>query len=279
MKTIATDMLPNFIIIGAMRSGTTSLTHYLRSHPDVFMSTPKEPHFFDRNYERGLDSYKACFSGVAGEKAIGEATQTYLYDEQAIVHMAETLPDVRLVAILRNPVDRAYSHYWQNRSLDKENLEWMDAIDAESGRLASGDSLTSHTFSYVDRGMYVKGLKRVCNFFPRESLHVMLFEEMRDEPVGSFNGICRFLGVDDVFVPPDLGIAVNPYVSFRSLAARRISKQMPSALRRVVGKVNVRQDSYPPMADHERARLLDVFREPNRELAEWWGRDLSIWSS
>jgi hypothetical protein len=279
MKTTTTGTLPNFVIVGAMRSGTTSLTHYLRSHPDVFMSTPKEPHFFDRNYHRGFDFYSASFAGFAGEKAIGEATQTYLYDERAIAHMAKMIPDARLVAILRNPVDRAYSHYWQNRSLDKENLEWAEAIDAEPGRLASNDPLTHHTFSYVDRGIYVRGLKRVSESFPRESLHLMLFEEMRDEPVAAFAALCRFLGVEQAFTPPDLGRTVNPYVSFRSLGARRIAKRMPRALQRAVGRMNVRPASYPPMDTHLRAHLLERFQEPNRELAEWWGRDLSIWSS
>jgi hypothetical protein len=134
--------LPNFVIIGAPRSGTTSLAHSLSQHPEVFVTMQvKELHFFDTNFDRGLDWYRQQFSGAdaAAAKAAGEATPTYMYDETAMSRMAETVPDARLIAILRNPVDRAYSHYWMNRSLDREDLLFPVAIETEAERLAGDD--------------------------------------------------------------------------------------------------------------------------------------------
>src|SRR5437764_7156012 len=114
--------LPNFFIIGAMRSGTTSLTRYLNAHPDVFVAPGKELHFFDQRFDRGLDWYRDCFERAAGQRAIGEATQSYMYDAEAMTRLAVTVPKARLLAILRNPVDRAWSHYWLNRALALETL-------------------------------------------------------------------------------------------------------------------------------------------------------------
>src|SRR5688572_14326389 len=114
--------LPDFLIVGAMRSGTTSLHKYLQAHPDVFVASGKEVHFFDRRYGRGLDWYRSRFAGVTTERVVGEATPAYMYDENAIARIAHDLPDARLIVVLRNPVDRAYSHYWRNRSRGRENL-------------------------------------------------------------------------------------------------------------------------------------------------------------
>lgn len=106
-------MLPNFLIVGAARAGTTSLYYYLKQHPDVFMSPKKEIDFFDvdKNFEKGLDWYERYFEGYTGQKAIGEASPLYMYLEKVPKRIAKVIPDVKLIFILRNPVDRAYSHY------------------------------------------------------------------------------------------------------------------------------------------------------------------------
>src|SRR5919106_2306555 len=103
--------LPNFFIAGTMRSGTTSLTRYFDDHPQVYLAPTKEIHFFDLKYERGLDWYGTHFSGANGAPAVGEATPSYVYLRDAVDRMAATVPDARIVVTLRNPVDRAYSHF------------------------------------------------------------------------------------------------------------------------------------------------------------------------
>src|SRR4051812_47155826 len=105
--------LPDYLIIGAPRSGTTALSKYLAAHPDVFLSNPKELDFFDRQEPTpdALAAYARHFAGATADEVAGEATPTYLHSPAAVARMAQTVPDARLVAILRNPIDRAYSHY------------------------------------------------------------------------------------------------------------------------------------------------------------------------
>jgi transposase len=267
-------VLPNFLIIGAMRCGTTSLARYLGTHPDVFVAPQKEVHFFDRNSARGLEWYAGQFSGATIERAVGEATQTYMYEDEAIHKVAETLPDARLIALLRDPVDRAYSHYWLNRSLGSEPLDFAQAVAAEPERVGSGDPARRRTYSYIDRGDYLRQLLHVCEHYPRSSLLVLLFEELRDRPEDIFRSVCRFLEIDDGFVPPNLGIPVNRYDRPRSRQLRKNLNRLPRTIRRVAGRLNARRASYPPMDPSVRDELGSYFRERNAALESWLGLDL-----
>lgn len=272
-----TDRLPNFVIVGAMRSGTTSLARYLGAHEDVFMAPQKEVHFFDRNFDRGVDWYRAQFRGAGDKHAVGEATQTYLYDERAMQRMAEVLPDARMIVLLRHPIARAYSHYWHNRSIGRESLDFGAAVSAEPDRLRSEDVGDRYTYSYVDRGRYVRQLRRLAELYPRESIHVILFDDLLDSPVEIFRETCRFLEVAASMVPPELGTRINPFMTFRSLYVRRLAKRLPKRLGNVVGRLNNRHDSYPPMAADVRATLLESFRDEIEELGSWLGRDMTRW--
>jgi hypothetical protein len=187
--------LPNFLIIGAMRSGTSSLAYYLRAHPDVFMAGNKELHFFTDRYDRGLDWYRHQFEGSAGHTAIGEATPTYMYDPVAVERMSTVLPDAKLVAVLRNPVDRAYSHYWHQVEKQRESASFADAVAAESTRLAGTSGIERRAWAYLEKGRYLEQLNKVCAVYPREALHVLLFEDLRDRPGEVFDALCGLLGV------------------------------------------------------------------------------------
>src|SRR5680860_1100775 len=145
--------LPTFLIAGGMRCGTTSLNAYLREHPEVSVGQPKEVHFFDQNYERGIDWYLQHFPGSDNSKAVGEATPAYLYYPEIAERIATTLPDVRILVLLRDPVDRAHSHYWHNRSVGREKLNFADAIASEPKRLDRSPEYRAR-YSYVDRGRY-----------------------------------------------------------------------------------------------------------------------------
>lgn len=271
------DRLPNFVIVGAMRSGTTSLARYLGAHEDVFMAPQKEVHFFDRHFHRGIDWYRDQFKGAAGERAVGEATQTYLYDERAMLRMAEVLPDARLVAILRNPIDRAYSHYWHNRSIGRESLDFRTAVSAEPDRLRSGDAADRYTFSYVDRGRYTRQLRRLAELYPRDAIHVILFDDLLESQVEVFQGACRFLGVPASAMPQDIGRPINSFVRFRSLRLRQLAKRLPRRLGNVVGRINNKSVPYPPMEPDVRAGLQGLFRSDIEELGSWLDRDMSRW--
>src|SRR5262245_44744848 len=256
-----------------MRSGTTSLYKYLQEHPDVFMPR-KEIHFFDRKWERGLAWYHSRFEGHAGQPAIGEATPTYLAEPVALDRMAATIPDARLLAALRDPVDRAYSHYWMEHARRRDPRTFEDAVaDEIAGR--GGPSRSD----YLDRGRYLRQLEAVSERFPRERLCVVLFDDLRDRPGETYADVCRFLGIDDHFVPQRLGERVNRYVSFRSIRTRGMRRQLPSVRRigRIGGRLNAREGAYPPMTPDTRDGLRRYFATEVDRLAEWLGRDLSMW--
>ena len=267
----ASTVLPNFVVIGAMRSGSTSLYKYLQAHPEVYMPR-KEIHFFDRKWDRGLSWYHTRFEGHSGQPAVGEATPTYLAEPAALDRMASTIPDARLLAVLRDPVDRAYSHYWMEHARARDPRTFEEAIaDELAGRPGTSD--------YLARGRYIGQLEDVCVRFPRAQLRVVLFDDLRDHPHDTYADVCRFLGIDDRFVPPRLGERVNRYVEFRSMRLRMIRRQLPSTLRigRIVGRLNARDGPYPPMASGTRAELRRHFAPEIAALGDWLGRDLAIW--
>ncbi|MEY2454208.1 MAG: hypothetical protein QOD92_3782 [Acidimicrobiaceae bacterium] len=270
--------LPDFLIIGAMRSGTTSLARYLGAHPGVYVAPNKELHFFDRAFDRGLDHYRQQFARARGDQSAGEATQTYLYDTTALDRIAATLPDVKLIAILRNPVDRAYSHYWQKRAYGREPLSFAAAVSAEPERLRGADRDERFRYSYLDRGRYVDQLQRVTERFPRTALHVLLFEDLRDAPEDTYRDVCRFLQVNEDMTPANIGEPLNPFLMFRSRRLREVSRRFPPRLRNAVGRINARKGDYEPLDPGLRAELVEYFAAPNAALAAWLGRDLSVWN-
>lgn len=270
--------LPTFLIVGAMRAGTTSLASMLRAHPDVYVPERKEIHFFNREWAKGTEWYRRQFAGARGESAIGEATPSYMYVTEGPERMASVLPDARLVATLRDPVDRAWSHYWRGRAWGLERLDFRQALEAEPDRLRAHDG---HHFAYIDRGRYLRQLQDLCRFYPRESLHVVLFEDLVSTPAQTFWEVCRFLGVDDTFEPAKLGDRTAPFVAARSARISRIARTIrPRWLRRAIKLLNQRRGvSYPKMTAELRAETAARFAEDNAALAAWLGRDLSRWSA
>ena len=275
----ALGRLPDFLIIGAMKSGTSTLRANLDSHPDVYCA--REQHFFNLHYTKGTDWYRAKFADAGAVRLIGEKCPEYLHNPQAVERMASLLPDARLIALLRDPVERAYSHYWQERRIGKESLEFADAVAAEPRRIAEG----AVRFSYVERGRYLLQLQRICERYPRNALLVLLFEELREAPAQTFATACRFLGIDDTFVPPSVDEVRNPYRAyrpqwlFRALAKNDRWRKLPPGLAVRIQRIMTRQTSYPPMDEGLRRELVDRYRDDNRALARWLGRDLTGWSS
>ena len=281
--------LPNFVIVGAARSGSTSLYRDLRAHPQVFLPERKELHFFDKHWDLGLDWYQAQYAGAGGQAALGDATPTYMYKAHAVDRMAATLPGARLIAILRNPVDRAYSHFWMNRSQWKERLTFEEALAAEPARLAAGEGRRRRgvpgSCAYADRGRYLYQLQRLCKHYPRHRLLVLILEaDLRVAPEVGYGAVCRFLEIDDTFEAPERARAANRSVSYRIPSLGRVMRRLPRPLPgpvapmvRALARVNERPLTYPPMEPAIRARLLAQFRPHNEALASWLGRDLSMW--
>ncbi|MGH2728638.1 MAG: sulfotransferase family protein [Actinomycetota bacterium] len=273
--------LPSFVIIGAMKSGTTSLGAYLTAHPDAYCAL--EPHFFDSNFERGLDWYRGYFRNAGDAAAVGEKSPSYMYHPLAIKRLAATLPNAKLVAILRHPVDRAYSHYWHERRLGHETLSFGEALRAEPERLRA--SPPGHCrFAYMDRGLYLDQLQRVTSLVPRERLLVLLFDELDREPARTFSSLCDFLGIEGSHVPELVGERTNTYRThrpeslWRAMQRYRLWRWLPAALARRLGRMMEREATYPDVEPAVRRELLDRFAAPNGALEAWLGRDLDAWS-
>ena len=269
--------LPDFLIIGAMRAGTTTLARCVGEHPAIHMPAKKEIHFFDWNWDRGIDWYRDQFSEAAPGAVTGEATPIYVVYREAMERIRSALPGVKLIVALRNPADRAYSHYWYNRMLEFEPLEFEAALEAEP--LRETGVTDRRTFDYVERGRYLPQLKRVCELFPREALHVMLFEDLISDPAATYAAAFRFLGVDDSFAPPSMRESLNSYAEYRSKLVQKVGRSLPPALSRAVRRLNRRETRYPRMEAGVRARLSDRFAEDNAALSAWLGRDLGPWTA
>lgn len=287
-------MLPNFLVVGAARAGTTSLYYYLKQHPDVFMSPKKEIDFFDidKNFERGLDWYEKHFEGYAGQKAVGEASPLYMYLEKVPERIAKVIPNVKLIFILRNPVDRAYSHYWYELMLLQEHLTFERALSCESRRIKSS-LRAKRRFSYQDRGFYYKQIMLHMKYFSKSQMLFLLADDLQKHPVEVMKQVFDFLGVDSSFARA-LGIYRKRNIAkvprswklhtVMKVAGSNIKPLIPKTIRARVRwkkllRVNLRRGRYPPMRPETRQHLIEVFREENEKLSKFLGRDLSAWNS
>lgn len=203
--------LPRLIIPGAMKAGTTSLFAYLEGHPQLAASHEKEVHYFDMNFHRGPGWYARQFPRHNGPAEAAaplpvESSPYYLFEPRVPARIRELLPDVKLVILLRDPVDRAFSHYHNNRRLGREQLSFEDAIDAEEERLAGEEerllsdpcavSLAHKRYSYLRRGLYAEQLLRWRACFPAEQLLVVDAGRLFGDPRAVLAEVLAFVGVD-----------------------------------------------------------------------------------
>lgn len=192
-------MLPDFLIIGTQRGGTTSLYNYLVHHPKVAPAATKEVHYFTLFYDRGEEWYESNFPRSRGwrKRVTGEATPYYLFHPDAPERAGRLVPSARLIALLRDPVARAFSHYRHERRLGEESLSFEDAVAREPERL-SGDPFAdgSHQhFSYVARGRYAEQLRNWWQHFPREQLLILRAEDLYAQPDSVYAEVVSFLGL------------------------------------------------------------------------------------
>lgn len=274
----ADGRLPTFLIIGAPKAGTTSLASYLDAHPDVFVAEEKEVHFFDRQFHRGLGWYGGRFAAAGATPALGDASPTYMYSDGALDRIAETLPDARLVAVLRNPVDRAYSHYWWERALT-ERRGFADAVHQE---MREGEA-TPRRKRYLRGGLYLSRLEEVVRRFPRDQLMVVVLEDLKTDLDRVYAEVCRHIGVDDSFRPEHLGAVENPAYALRwpwlrfAMRRARAWKRLPGDLAGRIDRLNRKELNYTAMDPALRAELLAYYADANRALERWLGRDLPAW--
>jgi sulfotransferase family protein len=271
------DGLPNFIIAGAMKSGTSSLRSGLTHHPEVFCAA--EQHFFCEHYHLGLDWYREQFRPAGDFGAVGEKCPDYWYRPEAVERMAKDIPEARLIIMLRNPVDRAYSHYWHERRRGRENLSFAGALEEEPARIHRGE----WGLAYLDMGRYSAQLERLSSVFPRTAIEVVLFEDFKADPGTTFGKVCRFLGVDDAVRPATLETRHNAYRDqrfprlFQALKRRQVFRRLPRTASNLLHKAFVRPAEYPPLDAGMRAELEGSFSADSEAVGAWLGLNSSPW--
>lgn len=212
-------LLPDFIIIGTQRGGTTSLFKLLAEHPGIGLPYRKEVHYFDNQYDQPLNWYRSYFPTTVRKRmqerrtstyVTGEASPYYMFHPHAPSRVSQHLPDVKIIAMLRNPVDRALSHYQHSVAHGLERLSFVDALDHESDRLENEEqrmlddpeyySFSHQNHSYAARGVYVDQLQRWIAHVPRERTLVVQSERFYQDPNVVLHDVCSFLGISTITV-------------------------------------------------------------------------------
>lgn len=290
--------LPNFLIVGAAKCGTTSLYQYLYQHPEIFMPKWKELSYFigdpygPLHRAKKQKFYYRVFSNASGYTAVGEASTSYLFDKSAPELIKEHLGSIRIIILLRNPVHMAYSLYNHQVRKEGETLNTFEtALENENQRF--NDIRFRQTcygwhanYYYFHRGLYFKQVKRYLDTFGKQNVKIILFENLTGNPIQTIRKICRFLEVDDTFTPeikihnPGGGILKIPQfwedaglfqktISF--VLSKNMLKKMPHLIRNIGRRV-------PGQINPETAGMLGKkFYEDICRLEELIDRDLSGW--
>jgi hypothetical protein len=311
---------PNFFIAGTVKAGTTSLYHYLDQHPQVFMSPIKEPSYFAtelrpenfapsfqpqilrereevRRYLNGpmsekrfggpvveWEDYLKLFRNVRGEKAVGEASVSYLWSSTAARNIAERIPGARIVLMLRDPAERAYSQYLQAVSAGLARRSFREYID-ESKQREAGEKFDVLN-PLLEFGLYSEQVRRFFEHFPREQVRVNLYEEFRADPQAILTDVFGFLDVDSGFQPDLTMRYLEPSVPQFVTAAyflkrfgvwQGIKRLSPPPVRRALKSAAVKKRSALKMSPEDRNTLREYYRDDVGRLAELLGRDLGAW--
>jgi hypothetical protein len=309
--------LPNFFIVGAPKAGTTSLYHYLDQHPQVYMSAIKEPHFFAdeirlENFDAALrrdvtrdapalreflsgpmrqkrfggivadwEDYLRLFTNAKNELAVGEASVCYLWSPTAPERIAKKIPGAKILVMLRDPADRAFSQYLHG--LANGAIRWSFREHIRRNLHHSGGQFCVH-YPFLEFGLYSEQIGRYLQLFGR-NVWIGFYEDFESQPLEAFDNICRFLGVDPQFLPdmsrqhleaqvPRLAmIAWFRRAGFWEAAARAT----PASLRPFIRRKLVRKRGATRMDPADRQYLLDFYRDDIRKLANLLGSNRDSW--
>jgi hypothetical protein len=309
--------LPNFFIVGAPKAGTTSLYHYLDQHPQVYMSAIKEPNFFaaeirkenfDPKLHRGIardardlrrflsgpmrqkrfggivadwKDYLRLFANANNESALGEASVCYLWSPTAPDRIAARIPDARILVMLRDPAERAFSQYLHGLGIGAIRWSFREHIERN---LQHRSGLFSVHYPFLELGLYSEQLGRYLERFGR-NVWVGFHEDFKSRPLEVYQNICRFLGVAHEFSPcmdrRHLEAQVPRLSSMgwlmRSGFGRAAARVTPSGLRPLMRRALIRRPGTTRMDPADRRYLLDFYRQDIRKLASLLGRNLDHW--
>ena len=301
----ACTKLPNFLIIGAAKAGTTTLAAWLNQHPEVYMTPEKEPKFFALEGRKldfagpgdtldlsrlinNLPDYERQFEGVRDEKAVGEASVWYLCCPEAAPRIKHYVPEAKLIAILRDPAERAFSNFAHLVRDNREPVQDFErALDEEPARIAAN---WEPFWQYQQIGFYHRQLTQYYALFPREQIRIYLFEDLK-KPSALLSDVFGFLGVDPSFQPQTSGRhnvsgvpknrGLHDWLTQpnwpKTLLKRLLPASLLTRLKRVkLGAMN-RNLARQEISAAAHARLRALYREDTLRLQDLLGRDLSAW--
>lgn len=272
--------LPEFILVGPQKCATTWLYECLYEHPEVLLPETDSVHYFDMNYNESEDWYRYFFQEYNGEDIIGEETPSYIRDQQAPERIAETLPEVKLVFTLRNPVDRAYSHWWHGKSKNKRSFDFDEVFD-------NYDLYND----WVIPGLYNHHLTRYLEQFSEDQIKICFFDDLVEDDLAYYQDVCEFLGIDADYVPDYIGEKANEgryrfdkdaffwsiTNGFKRVAPRPAIDALRPVHNQIVDMMASQTEYEEGMDDDVRRRLESHFVDDIAELADYTGRDLNHW--
>lgn len=295
--------LPNFLIIGAAKAGSTSLYNYLKQHPQIFMSSVKEPRYFASEYyttyfkksyrhsysQDGMSrqDYEALFDNVRDEIAIGEASTEYLFFQKSAERISGVIPNAKIIAILRNPADRAFSAYCYHLRDGRETLPFKEALEKESLRIAQR---WQAGWFYKAGGTYYEQLKRYYRHFDAQNIKVILWEDLNEDPQAVCSEVFDFLGVDSQF-SPDLSRSnqsllpksafLNRLIFKNSALKKPLKHLFPSFLYEVLTEPIKKKfyTSKKKMNPEVKQKMVEFYRDDVSKLESLLDINLTAWKS
>jgi hypothetical protein len=272
------DRPVDFFLVGCQKSATTWLHRCFREHPDIFVPEEDELHYFDIHYDRGDDWYQHYYHESLGEKRLGDTTSSYIRSPYVPRRIADYNPDAQIIVSLRNPVERAFSHYWHERKKKKIAFEFEEIF--------SNYDLFE---SWIATGFYDEHLKRYYDHFDENQVLVLIFEDLREDSSSFIREVFSFLGVDPEFQPSVLDQTVNS-AWYRLFGADRFKEKAINVLTEPINVLSNSaaarmRDYFRPESEYERgmdaetrSRLQSIYRPHVSALEDQLGRSLKNWT-
>lgn len=297
---IGGEMLPNFVCPGAARSATTTLYYMLIQHPQIFLPSIKETRFFALDYDKGLSWYEQkYYSNARNEIAVGDISPAYLMHEKCSERIFRALgPEIKFIFMLRNPVDRAYSHYCMLRNHQFEDLSFEEAISiGDNDRIKKSFKYYGHEngYQYLKEGNYSRHILKYLEYFPIERIKIVIFEEFITDVAKHMANIVRFLGAQDSFCfdarvyKNQKSISqsnkinrlfyCNPLIKkTRDFVQMNTGWRIQSSLKKLKNTLLTKRDiDIPPLNENTQKQLYNYFEDEITRLESLLGKDLSVW--
>lgn len=278
---------PNFFVVGAPKAGTSSLYHYLSEHPDIFLPRIKEPHFFsspevissyyDVDVISNEKKYFDLYNNAGNYKAIGDLSTSYLYNSESAKRIYEYNPESKIIVVLRNPIERAISHYLMDVNLGYQN----DSLHS----ILISNSNNKYYAEYVGNGLYFSNLRDYYDAFRSDQILVLLAEDLAKNSASTVRIIYKFLGVDATVVP-NTDVRSNQYRQTRfkhsSLIKKfrfilRYTSLMPDFMKVIIKTILYKKDTVKPKFENEKDILKEIYLDDTLKTGKLINKDLTAW--